>query len=127
MVEVVGMNRKLIWPENEAFANSLLRALPDDICGGYQLNIPFQDHGMEGVRQEDIMPVMAERFDTLYEYSHGAFMRFICTNPYLGKLLDPNRPKAKCALDFLIACDIAAVNNDILRPLEVYGFYRPKQ
>jgi 2-polyprenyl-3-methyl-5-hydroxy-6-metoxy-1,4-benzoquinol methylase len=127
LVEVVGMNRKLIWPENEAFANALLRTLPEDISEGYQLDVPVGDHGMEGVRQEDIMPALAERFDTLYEYSHGAFMRFFCTNPYLGKRLDPNSPRIKQVLDFLIAWDIAAVDNGILRPLEVWGFYKPKQ
>ena len=40
--------------------------------------------------------------------------------------LDPNNPRTRQALDFLIACDIAAVDNGILRPLEVWGVYRPK-
>ena len=39
LVEVVGENRRLIWPENEAFANSLLSLLPDRITQGVRLAV----------------------------------------------------------------------------------------
>ena len=127
LVEVTGKNRKLIWDENERFANRLLEVLPESISEGYRLNVPLQTDGMEGIRQEDILPLIYGLFEPVYECHHGAFMRFICTNPYLGKRLDPNDPTAKRCLDFLIDADESAVRNSILRPLEVWGVYRPRR
>lgn len=126
MVEVVGMNRKLIWDENEKFANALLASLPKSVTKGFRLAVPFEDHGMEGVRQEDIMPLLAERFEPIYEYGHGAFMRFICTDADIGPCFDPSNEHARNSLDFLIDCDAAAVRNRVLRPLEVWGLYRAR-
>ena len=78
---------------------------------------------MEGVRQEDILPLIRQHFQIIFEVRHGAFMRFICTNPELGRRLDPNQLHTKQALDFLMDCDASAVRNSILRPLEIWGVY----
>jgi SAM-dependent methyltransferase len=125
LVEVVGKNRELIWDENEVFANRLLDTLPDEVTGGLRLAVEPEDSGMEGVRQEDIMPLLAQSFKPLFQHSHGAFMRFICTNADLNKRFNPNHPLQKRCLDFLIECDDTAVRNGILRPLEIWGVYRP--
>ena len=117
------MNRKLIWDENEQFANTLLDALPKEITHGIRLKVPFETDGMEGVRQEDILPLIYQNFQPIFELRHGAFMRFICTHGDLGCSLDPIQPHAKQALDFLMECDASAVRNGILRPLEIWGVY----
>lgn len=126
VVEVVGENRRLIWPQNEACANALLDAIPKRITQGIRLRVVPDDTGMEGVRQEEIIPALLERFSPLYEYTHGAFMRFICTHGELSARFDPSNPEAKRFLDFLIECDVAAVTHKVLRPLEIWGVYRPK-
>ncbi len=123
LVEVLGMNRKLIWDENEAFANSLLDCLHPDITAGIRLATAFETSGMEGIRQEDILPLIRTRFRAIFEVRHGAFMRFICTHPDLGKRLNPGRPRERRALDFLMDCDASAVRHGILRPLEIWGVY----
>ena len=82
---------------------------------------------MEGIRQEDILPLLREHFDQLFEYQHGAFIRFICTHELLGKYLNPQEPTSKRYLDLLIDIDESLVRNRILRPLEIWGVYRPKK
>lgn len=126
VVEVVGKNRKLIWDENERFANALLDSLPTEITGGMHLDAQVEEEGMEGIRQEEILPLLQQSFEPLFEYNHGAFMRYVCTNPTLTQKFDPNMPLRRRCLDFLIDCDIAAVRNGILRPLEIWGVYRPR-
>ena len=126
LVEVVGQNRRLIWPENEAFANALLDVIPNPITQGIRLHITADEAGMEGIRQEDIIPELLNRFYPIYEYAHGAFMRFICTQGDLAPRFDPDDAEAKRYLDFLIDCDKAAVKYNILKPLEIWGVYKPK-
>lgn len=126
LVEVVGENRRLIWPENEVFANLLLEQIPNRITDGQRLVVVPEDSGMEGIRQEDIIPELRKAFHTEYEYLHGAFMRFVCTNEELAVRFDPRNAETRRCLDFLIDCDVAAVNNGILRPLEVWGVYKPR-
>lgn len=126
IVEVVGENRKLIWDENEVLANKLLDLLPPPIIGSTRLKTLPEEEGMEGVRQEDILPLLEDWFDPLYEHKHGAFMRFICTHPTLGSALNPADAKIRSWLDFLIDCDQSSVKHGLLRPLEIWGCYKPK-
>jgi SAM-dependent methyltransferase len=123
LVEVVGMNRKLIWDDNEKFANALLDLIPDQITRKVRLNVPRATTGMEGIRQEEILPLLRKNFCPVFELRHGAFMRFVCTHPDLGRQFDPSDVAVKPFLDFLIDCDNSAVEHGVLRPLEIWGVY----
>lgn len=126
LVEVVGKNKKLIWDANEKFANSLLDLVPNHITRGLRLNIDEDPDGMEGLRQAELLGLLSERFEPEFEYQHGAFIRFICTNPQLTECFDPGNPERKRYLDFLIAADELAVKYGTLKPLEIWGIYRPR-
>lgn len=125
IVEVVGQNRRLIWDDSEAFANALLRQVPKRITRSIRLAVKPEDAGMEGIRQEKILPELYRLFQPEYELLHGAFMRFICAHPELSRRFDPNDTEARRYLDFLIDCDTAAIRRRVLRPLEVWGVYLP--
>jgi SAM-dependent methyltransferase len=125
-VEVVGKNRKLIWDENERLANLLLSAVPDEITQGVRLAVPEEADGMEGIRQEDLLALLREHFEPVVEHTHGAFMRFICTHHQLSQAFDPNDEERRRYLDFLIDADNSAVRRGILRPLEIWGVYKPR-
>jgi SAM-dependent methyltransferase len=124
LVEVIGKNRRLLWEENEHFANLILVALPNDLTGDDKLHAPSEGEGMEGVRQEEILPILRQRFEPIYEYAHGAFMRFVCTDERLGRHFNPEHEIDRRYLDLLIDIDRSAVRNGILRPLEIWGVYR---
>jgi Methyltransferase domain len=123
--EVVGKNRKLIWDENERYANALLDLIPDRVTRGVRIATPEDLGGMEGIRQEDILPLLREHFSTVFEYRHGAFIRFICTHSELGPAFDPQHSETRRYLDFLIESDDCSVRSGILRPLEIWGAYKP--
>ncbi len=124
VVDVVGENRKLIWDENQRYANALLALLPASVTRGAQVVVEAVDEGMEGIRQQETLPMLHQAFTPIFELRHGAFMRFICTHPELGPALDPRDPDRRRLIDFLIASDDCAVRHGILRPLELWGVYR---
>jgi hypothetical protein len=125
VTEVSGKNRKLIWDRNERYANALLDLMPERLTRGVRLAVREDPDGMEGIRQEDIIPLLRNHFVALFEHRHGAFMRFICTHPQLGSTFDVTDEEARRCLDFLIASDNCAVRHGILTPLEIWGVYRP--
>ncbi len=123
-VDVVGRNRKLIWDENERYANAVLDLVPARITGGRRLRVEEDAEGMEGIRQEEILPQLRRTLRPVYEHRHGAFMRFVCTDPELSLGFDPRDDEARRFLDFLIAADDLAVRFGVLQPLELWGVYR---
>ena len=126
LVEVIGKNKRLLWEENERFANVILAALPVKVTQGAKVQVT-EEEGMEGIRQEQILPILRERFDALYEYTHGAFMRYICTDERFGRYFNPEHELSRRYLDLLIDIDKSTVRNGILRPLEIWGVYRPRR
>jgi SAM-dependent methyltransferase len=126
LVDVIGQNRRLLWEENERFANLILDALPRELTEGVRIQASYDQEGMEGVRQEEIVSILRERFDALYEHTHGAFMRYVCTDERFGRHLNPDHILGKRHLDLLIDIDRSTVRNGILRPLEIWGVYRPR-
>src|SRR5262249_51443528 len=127
IAEVIGKNRKLIWDENERYANALLDLLPETVTRGKRIAIPEDLGGMEGIRQQDILPLLRKDFAAVFEHRHGAFIRFICTHAELGLALDPDDSDSRQYLDFLIASDNCCVRYGILQPLEIWGVYVAKR
>ena len=123
LVDVMGQNRTLIWPENLAFVNRALRLLPSSIRRFARIN-PRAEEGMEGIRQEDTLPILRQHFTPVFELRHGAFMRSICLHRRLGAALDPRDPERRRYLDLLIDLDESVVRRGLLRPLEIWGVYR---
>jgi hypothetical protein len=126
LTEVVGKNRKLIWDKNERYANALLELMPERLTHGIRLAVREDADGMEGIRQQDILPLLRKHFVPLFEHRHGAFMRFICTHPELGATFDPNDAEVRRCLEFLIASDDCAVRHRVLEPLEIWGVYKAR-
>lgn len=123
-VEVGGKNRCLISDETTEFANTILRLLPRDLIPEANI-VVTPEGGMEGIRQERLLPLIEEHFQPIFEVRHGAFMRFVCHATPVGTL-DPENPRHRSWLDFLIDVDRSCVRRGILPPLEIWGVYRPR-
>ena len=104
----------------------ILDALPAELTRGAKLQVT-EEEGMEGIRQEQILSILREAFEALYEYTHGAFMRYICTDERFATYLNPEHELRRRYLDLLIDIDRSTVQNGILRPLEIWGVYRPRR
>ena len=123
-VEVGGENRVLMSKKSTRFANELLRLLPPDLAKNANI-ILTPEGGMEGIRQERLLPLIEQYFQPIFEIRHGAFMRFVCHATDVG-LFNPQDPHQKSWLDFLIDADRSCVKRGLLAPLEIWGVYAPR-
>jgi len=124
-VEVGGQNRDLISDQATKFANALLQLQPRDLGKSPKIE-RTPEGGMEGIRQDRLLPLIEQYFQPIYEVRHGAFMRFVCHASSVG-LLNPEIPREKQWLDFLIDVDRSCVKRGLLPPLEIWGVYSPRK
>ena len=123
-IEVGGENRSLISDQATQFANGLLRLIPPALGKNMHI-VRGVEGGMEGIRQDQLLPLIEEYFEPIFEVRHGAFMRFVCHASPVGDF-HPENPREKPWLDFLIDADRSCVKRGILPPLEVWGVYSPR-
>jgi SAM-dependent methyltransferase len=140
--DIIGRSQVLFWRENHEHAARLVDRLPLRYRRDHQAGIrgwlpgrslrlepyiePAEQHGMEGIRQEDIEREILARFEPVKLFKYGAFMRLICTHPIIGKRLDPTERRAHRVLDSLCEEDVRAVASGRLRPTELLGVFVPK-
>jgi hypothetical protein len=134
----------LFWEENVAFAASLVRRMPRRYrprvgkrlwrhvwFDPYRILSPYKEpteqSGMEGIRQEEIEPVMSRWFSPLKLARHDAYMRLICTNPYLGARLDPSNHEDRKYLEELIRLELHQIESGKLKPTEMFGVFKKKR
>ena len=85
---------------------------------------PAAQVGMEGIRQEEVEPLILQRFTPLKLFKYNAFMRMICTNPYFGSRLHPEIRKDRKYLEKLINLDNQQIASGKLRPTEMFGVFK---
>ncbi len=141
MLDIIGQRQVLHWKENVEFAAEVVRGMPRRyrasakplwkqwVHGFDPYTIisryvePSEQVGMEGIRQEEIEPLLGHWFAGERVFHYNAFMRLICTNPYLGKRLDPAIDQDRLYLEDLIRLDQAQVHSGKLRPTELFGVF----
>ncbi|HKM56078.1 MAG TPA: class I SAM-dependent methyltransferase [Isosphaeraceae bacterium] len=141
MLDIIGQSQVLHWKQNVEFAAELVRKMPwrymplntslwrklarrfDPYTIIPEYVEPSEQIGMEGIRQEEIEPLLGQWFTGEKVFRYNAFMRLICTNPYLGKRLDPAVEKDRLYLEDLIRLDYEQVQSGKLRPTELFGVF----
>jgi len=139
--DIIGKTQVLFWKENVEFAARLIRRLPlryrpragkriwryltfDPYSVIPRYREPAEQVGMEGIRQEEIEPLLQQRFTPVKLFKFNAYMRIICTNPYLGPRLDPDQAAARTYLDKLIELEMRQISTGRLRPTELFGVFQ---
>ena len=143
MLDIIGKTQVLFWRENVEFAANLVKNMPRRLrpSVGIQLwrhlrfdpytiigkySEPSVQHGMEGIRQEEIEAVMTKWFRPVKLYKYNAFMRLICTNSYLGTRLNPENPEDRKFLERLIKIEVEQIESAKLKPTEMFGVFRKR-
>jgi SAM-dependent methyltransferase len=91
--DTIGRNGHMLWPESRYFVDRLWPLLPDKLRfdGLYKKVLPqYVDHdcstqGFEGIRAQDILPLLVERFDFDAFLGYGGI-----TDPFLGRRFADN-------------------------------------
>jgi SAM-dependent methyltransferase len=143
VVDIIGKTQVEFWRENVEFAAKVVKRL----AGRYELapgRSPFRrwffdpfsvispyiepeiQTGMEGIRQEEIAPLLDRWFLPEKVFYYDAYMRLLCTNATLGPRLDPANGENRKVLESLIDEEMDAIATGKLRPTEVFGIYTKK-
>ncbi len=141
ILDIVGKTQVLFWKENVEFAASLIKRMPRRYRPPVGKRLwrhvwfnpyriipryvePSEQSGMEGIRQEEIESVMLRWFSPIKLARYNAYMRMICTNPYLGARLDPRKDEDRKYLEELIRLELQQVELGNLKPTEIFGVFK---
>ncbi|MDQ3623753.1 MAG: class I SAM-dependent methyltransferase [Verrucomicrobiota bacterium] len=134
-LDVIGKTQVLFWQENVEFAAQVVREMPQKYKG--TITDPYEiipryvepgvQFGMEGVRQEEIEGEILKYFVPVQLFKYCSFMRMICTNPIVGKALNPQSAEDRAYLDELAVLDVKQVEEKKLRPTEMFGTFAKRK
>jgi len=127
--DVIGKTQVLFWKENVDFVVDLVRQMPRKYGEGIHLTPyaePAIQRGMEGIRQEEIEPLLGEYFTPVKMFKYGSFIRMICTHPILGDRFDPDIEADREYLERLFELDVRQVDEGRLRPTEMLAVYEKR-
>ena len=143
ILDIIGKTQVEFWRENVEYAAKVVKRLPGRYRDAgvnrpwkrlffdpYTIISPYVEpeiqKGMEGIRQEEIVPLLEGWFRPEKVFYYDAYMRLICTNPILGPRLDPDNPLDRAVLQSLIDEEMAVIASGRVRPTEVFGVYVKK-
>jgi hypothetical protein len=141
VMDVIGKTQVIFWRENVEFAAGLVKWMPlryrPSVGERFWRHLRFDPYtiipkyvepstqvGMEGIRQEEIEPLMTRWFTPIKLFKYNAYMRMICTNHYLGARLDPGENKDRKYLEKLIRLEFKQIESGKLRPTEMFGVFK---
>lgn len=127
--DVIGKTQVLFWKPNVDFAIDVLNKMPARYRDGVSLppySEPSVQVGMEGIRQEEIEPLLSRFFGPIKMFKYGSFMRLICTHPELGKRFDPDREPDRLYLLSLFDLDVRQVAEGKLAATELIAVYEKR-
>ncbi len=144
VVDIIGKTQVEFWRENVEHAAGVVSRLPRRfrpkvgrrrfwrrwLFNPYTVINPYVEPriqaGMEGIRQEEIVPLLDRWFRAENVFYYDAYMRLLCTNAFLGPLLDPAERDNRVILESLIDDEMQTIAAGKLRPTEVFGIYAKK-
>ena len=129
ILDIIGKTQVLFWKPNVDYAIDLVQKMPPKYSAGISLppySEPSVQISMEGVRQEEIEPVMSDYFTPVKEFKYGSFIRMICTHPQLGIRFDPDIEEDRQYLQSIFDLDLSQIKDGKLRPTEIFGIYKKK-
>lgn len=131
--DMIGRNGHVRWPE----AADLVRRVWDVAPPGYRKNpwlhevedvypdIDCSTSGFEGIRAQDILPLLLERFHP------DVYISFLnVADPFIDRVYGPNfdvdRPEDRAFIDALGRFDDAAIDLQLVTPTHLIGSFRTR-
>jgi SAM-dependent methyltransferase len=132
--DMIGRNGHMRWPEMRPLVRRLWSMLPsaqrrDHVFGTPSLH--FQDwdcaiEGFEGVRAQDILPLMAERF-TIGRFAAWGGLADTFVNPRAAPNFDPRRAEDRAFLDAVSALEVALLDARRTTPASMVAEFRSRR
>lgn len=132
--DMIGRNGHMRWPEVRPLVRRLWSMLPpaqrrDHVLGTPSLH--FQDwdcaiEGFEGVRAQDILPLMAERF-IIGRFAAWGGLADTFVNPRAAPNFDPRRAEDRAFLDAVSALEVALLDARRTTPASMAAEFRSRR
>jgi SAM-dependent methyltransferase len=121
--DMIGRNGHMRWPEAMRALRPFWNELPKEyrknrLLNRYEkeyINHDCSDHGFEGIRAQDILPLLIERFNFNFFYPFGNLVFVFIDRPF-GHNFDVDADWDKDFIDRVHACDEAGFVNGELKP-----------
>jgi SAM-dependent methyltransferase len=126
--DMIGRNGHQRWPEALKFVEQFWAELPDSCRYNYRLKRMeprYQDWdcsvaGFEGIRAEDILPLLMERFHFDFFFGFGNIID-VFVDRIFGPNFDPNREWDRDFIDRVHAVDVREIEGGRLKPTHIYA------
>ncbi len=130
--DMIGRNGHLRWPEAGEIVRRIWSTLPeryrynhyvgevDAYCADYDCSV----EGFEGIRAQDVLPLLLERFHPEVFLAFGNVTDLFVDRGY-GHNFDPGDPEDTFVIDAIATLDEAAIDLGILTPTHLAASFRP--
>ena len=121
--DMIGRNGHMRWPEALEIVNELWNELPDRYKYNHQLkrlekqfvNWDCSTEGFEGIRSQDILPLLIERFHFELFFGYGNLVDPFIDRSF-GHNFDPNNPKDLEFIDRVHELDQRLIDEGRIKP-----------
>lgn len=129
--DMIGRNGHQRWPETLEWIKALWPMLPDHYRFNYQFNALHQEYldwdcsksGFEGIRAQDILPLLLERFVFDGFVGYGGIVDPFVERGY-GRNLDESREEDRAFIDFLEKLNQTLLETGRIKPTQMLAKMR---
>jgi hypothetical protein len=126
--DMIGRNGHMRWPEVLEVVDLLWEVLPERLKFNHQfgrLDRRFINHdcsadGFEGIRAQDILPLLLSGFRFRRFLAHGGFIDVFCDRGY-GHNFDPASRPDTALIDLLHLLNDALIDNGQIKPTAMFA------
>lgn len=131
--DMIGRNGHMRWPEAMPIIHEYWRELPEPYRRNVQLNrheelYEYWDcskEGFEGIRAQDILPLLIERFDFEMFFAYGNLIDPFIDRSF-GPHFDPDLEADRNLIDRVHARDIAEMQTGTIKPTHLIAAMRKR-
>jgi len=129
--DVIGRNGHMRWPEVLESLRALWPRLPERFRQHYikgTVDLWFENfdcsvEGFEGIRSQDIMPLLADRFDFDQLLTYGGLVD-VFVDRIFGWNFDPEQDEDRAFIESLQAAEDSLTASGALKPTQIYAVAR---
>ena len=132
-IDMIGRNGHMRWPEVLDWVNLIWRYMPERYRFNHQFEARHDEYlnwdcsvsGFEGIRAEDILPLLVERFDFARFHACGGVEEVFVDRGY-GHNLSIDRDEDRRFIDMVHALNEWLLDNGRIKPTMVFASMRRK-
>lgn len=128
--DMIGRNGHMLWPNALAVVRAIWASMDETKRLNHRTlkidaefrNTDFSAHGFEGIRAQDILPLLVERFHQDVFLGFNGFVRPFISRAY-GPNFDPNDEADTRFIRFIGTLDDSFIDEGVLKPTQCFATF----